>query len=200
MENAKILEPYYRLQKADSTSLLFWPELKYISFSHGDSQLTKFIDELLKLNSKRQIRNMILNKITELVSQLVQNHLDKFGDTIAVITQTAKLTYISDGTKMIPTNKFDYKVLANGIPLDYWSGITNKISINISSFRDQLLSNLINNSSYFLFEDRKYNIEFNTKDQELIEYEIKTKDLPDLQLNGFDIYWSIYNKDELYEA
>ena len=109
-------------------------ELKYISLSYGDPELTEFIDELLK------IRNMILNKIARLVSQFVQNHLVKFGNIIDVTTETTKLTFISDGTKMIPINKFDYKVLENGISLDYWIGITNKIDINISSFRDQPFS------------------------------------------------------------
>ena len=132
--DSKILEPYYRLKNVNPTSLLFWPELKYISLSYDDPELTEFIDELLK------IRDMILNKIARLVSQFVQNHLVKFGDIIDVTTETTKLTFISDGTKMIPINKFDYKVLENGIQLDYWIGITNKIDINISSFRDRLFS------------------------------------------------------------
>ena len=126
--------------------------------------------KLIDYNDKNKLLAWLMNEINSYhFEDLV------YGDFIL-----NPLTYIYNGYEFVPFEDKRIRVLDDGIKLDYWYDLTCYVYIDIRPFREQMLSNLENNETYFIKDDEIYSVKIDI-----------------YQITGIDIAKFRYHSDKI---
>jgi hypothetical protein len=193
IKDAKELEPYYKIydifDSNSDTSIAYEQVRDIIKRDKLDNEFQNELEELLFIKHRSSsVANLTVhNKIKQISKELMQNYqiedLVK-GDIIYVrIKGFEGLSLIYDGCNFTEIDSMpeQFKVLENGVPIDYWTGREgdllpgiNNININILPYRNEILNNLKYNergnssfmSSSFIINGKEYRIKFYNDDED----------------------------------
>jgi hypothetical protein len=204
------LAPYYEFYQIQPSYLTYYWSVKYVAFNRNE-EINDFANTLIDYYYKSSTnRNQILRPILKAMRDIVNNHVNNYdtkdlelGQVIEVITNIESSKFIFDGKRLVSTKMFPkkFRVLENDVPFNRYLDVTTDINIDMSNYKSELLDNLVVPETCFMVNNEKYVVVFNSFDKELIEHEIKSKNLPELSyLSERKMFWRIIEGDDSREA